>query len=354
MVDETAPPDTVDSDKDVVAEAEELIGTATLWRGQILHAAVRVGLIDALDADPAAASDLATDLDLVPERTYRLLRAMAHFGVLEEHEDRRFSLTSVGELFRRDHPRSVRSDLLFNRSEEWVRSMLHLPAILSEGEPSGFEREFDVGFFEYTASSSDFASVYTELMELASREHPERFLDALSGYDYSGIETLCDVGGGRGYFLCHLLASITHLDGVVFDLPHVIDDEGTSWARELEVADRCSYVAGDMFDRVPEADGYVLKWILHNWGDEDCRRLLSTVRESARPDVRLFIVETIVPGSDTDHDVKRLDVTMMTQTGGRERTLEEYWSLLEESGWALRGTWKPDAGAPDVLEAVPV
>lgn len=342
----------IDPVDDLVGEAEALIGTGALWRGQILYVGVELGIFTVLDADPIAVSEIVEELNLDQDRTYRLLRALAHFGVLEEDTDRRFSLTPLGELFQGDHPHSVQSDLLFNRNPAWIRSMLHLPDIVEDGDPSGFVREFGSGFFEYTAENPEFASHYNELMELASRDHPEQVLGALNEYDFSRFSRVCDVGGGRGYFLCHLLEDLPYLDGIVFDLPNVVAEEDRRWAPKLGLSDRCTYVGGDMFENVPNADAYFLKWILHNWDDEDCHRILSTIHEAAPPDGGLFVLESTVPGPAIAHDAKRLDVTMMTQVGGRERTEAEYVRLLERSGWKLEATWATEEGPLDVLEAV--
>lgn len=342
------------STADLVEDAEELIGTDAVWRGQILRAGAELGVFGLLDADPMAASDVARDLESDRDRTYRLLRAMAHFGVLEEDDGRRFALTPLGELFQADHPHSVRSDLLFNRSPEWLRSMLHLPAVVSEGAPPGFVREFGVGFFEYATSNPGFARVYNELMEFASRDHPGVFLDALGGEGFPRGSVVCDVGGGRGQFLCHLLEAIPTVEGVVFDRPSVVAETDQRWAPTLGVADRCEYVGGDMFEEVPRADCYVLKWILHNWTDDDCHRILSTIHDAGPADSRLFVLESIVPGPSTPHHAKRLDVTMMAQVGGRERTKAEYAELLERSGWALEETRGPLEGPVQVMEAVKV
>lgn len=40
------------------------------------------------------------------------------------------------------------------------------------------------------------------------------------------------------------------------------------------VAARLEYVGGDMFETVPAADAYVLKFIVHDWDDEHCLRSL--------------------------------------------------------------------------------
>lgn len=336
---------------ELVAKAEDLIDTEGLWRGRILYTGVDLGMFEVLDDDPTAATDLAAELGLNEDRTYRLLRALAYFGVLEEDENRRFWLTPVGELFRADHPHSVRTDLLFNRSPEWVLSMLHMPEVVKEGGPSGFVREFECEFFEYVESNPEFGAVYNALMEFASRDHPDQVLDALDAYDFSQFSHVCDVGGGRGHLLCHVLEAIPHLRGTVLDLPGVVTEEERRWAPKLNVTDRCTYVGGDMFERVPEADAYVLKWILHNWDDEECRQILSTVHEAAPADGRLFVIESVVPGPGTPHFAKRLDVTMMAQVGGRERTEAEYAALLERADWELVERWTPEEGPLSILEA---
>ena len=342
-------PSTPDS---VVDAAETLIGTESLWRGQILYTGVEVGLLDGLIDGPREASELAEALDLDPDRTYRLLRALAYFGVVDEADLRRFSLTSVGEVFTSAHPQSVQRDLRFNWHPAWVRSMLHLPAVVEEAGPSGFVREFGRGFFEYTTEHPDFGNRYNELMELASSDHPEQVLAAMEGYDWSRFSCVCAVGGGRGHLLCYLVNAVPGLRGIVLDRPEVVADGAARWAHELGVTDRVMYEGGDMFECVPEVDAYVLKWILHNWDDAACHDILSTVHRDAPPDGRLFVIESLVPGPDTDHPSKRLDVTMMAQVGGRERTKAEYGTLLAEAGWDLVETRALDGASVSILEAV--
>lgn len=351
MTDETGAPT---PDSGLIDEANGLIGTEGLWSGRILYTGVELGLFEILDADPTPAVDLAAQLDIDADTTYRLLRAMAHFGVLDEHEDQRFSLTSLGELFRADHPHSVQNDLLFNRSPEWATTMLYLSDVVENGGPTGFVREFECDLFEYLERNREFGDRYNALMEFASRNHPDQILGALDAYDFSRFSHICDVGGGRGRLLSHVLKANPRLQGTVLELPGVVAEEDRHWAPKLGVSERCTYVSGDMFEAVPEADAYFLKWILHNFDDEECQQLLSTIHESAPSDGRLFIIETIVPGPGMPHYAKRLDITMMVQTGGRERTEEEYAALLEQTGWGFVETWVPEEGPLSVLEAVRV
>src|SRR5262249_23269358 len=158
-------------------------------------------------------------------------------------------------------------------------------------------------------------------------------LDALTGYDFSKIKHVCDVGGGHGHMLCNLLAKYRHMTGTVLDLPSVFEDRSRLWAEQMNVADRCRYVGGGMFKEVPQADAYMMKMILHDWNDEECVEILHNVYRSAAPRGGIFIVEHVVPDPETPHFSKLFDIHMMCWGSGRERTVQEYSTLLVRAGW---------------------
>lgn len=352
MVDESSTPtNTSDQVEDPVAEAMSLVGTDKLWSGQLLYTSVQLGILEVLSDDPTAASVIADELGLHADNCYRLLRALSHFDVLEEDHDRRFRLTPIGELFQPEHPDSVRHQLLVDRSPEWVRPMLHLDEIIKEGDPNGFVREFGVDFFDYLDENPAFAEVFNTHMTARSQRETGLVLDALDGYEFAEFSHICDVGGGHGHLACRLLEAYPHLDGTVLELPSVIAEEDQLWAPKLGVGDRCTYEVGDMFDAVPEADAYFLKFILHDWDDEDCVRILLNIFDAAPPDGRVFVIEAVVPGPKASHFAKRLDMTMMVHVGGRERTEGEYAELFERADWELVETWIPEEGPLSVLEA---
>jgi hypothetical protein len=336
-----------------VGEAFELVGIDALWTGQLCYTAAEVGIFDALADGSRSAEDLATALDLDPDATYRLLRILDHYEVLREDEGQRFALTDVAELFTADHPQSVRHGLELLRSPEWVAAMSHLPDIVRDGGPDGFEREFGRDVFEYAAENPAFGERFDRWMTAVSRRHSRGVLELLGERDFSGIDTVCDVGGGQGHFLCRLLAAHPHLEGTILDRPSVAEAAPGPWAAEMGVADRCRTVGGDMFERVPEADAYLTKYVLHDWSDEECVEILSTIREAVPADGRLLVVEAIVPQSSGPHWAKRLDATMLVQMGGRERTESEYGELLRRADWEHVQTHVPEEGPLSVIEAAP-
>lgn len=334
--------------EDVEAHARSLIEGR--WASQILTTALELGLLARIGEEPTPASGVAEELDLDPDNTYRLLRALGSLGVVDESEGRRFAITPVGSLFQPGTPFHALTRL--THAPPVRAAWDHLPEIVRDGGPHGFQREFGRTIFEHRVEEPSFGRLFNAAMSSSSAPQTRWTLDALDSYDFSRFSHVCDVGGGHGHLLASLLAAVPHLEGTVLDLPDVLADEDALWAADLGVEDRCDYVVGDMFEAVPVADAHFLKRILHNWTDEECVRILDTVHNASPAGGCVFVVEGVVPGPGTPHPAKLHDVNMMAVEGGRERTIEEYEALLARSGWELVEQWNPSNGTISVVEAV--
>ena len=123
--------------------------------------------------------------------------------------------------------------------------------------------------------------------------------------------------------------------GVLFDALPVI--EGARNRLENEgIAERCEAVAGDFFESVPSGgDAYILKWIIHDWDDEHSINILRNCHGAMAENGRLLLVEAVVPHGSEPHFSKYMDLNMLIMTGGRERTEDEYRTLLKASGYRL-------------------
>jgi hypothetical protein len=212
-------------------------------------------------------------------------------------------------------------------------------------------REFGASAFEYARTNERYRRTFDQAMTGHSMFQTQLVLGALADYDFSGIDTICDVGGGHGHLLCALLADHPHLRGIVFDLPEAFDCVDDLWAAKLGLAGRCSYLGGDMFEKMPCADAYTLKMILHNWSDAECVEILRNLRESGRRRSKVFIIEHIVPGPTESHFAKLFDIHMLCWGPGRERTEPEYAELLQAAGWKHELTWYPENKAIGIVEA---
>lgn len=333
--------------------AEQAIGLIFgRWRSQILYAGVKLGVFDALASGPKNAASVAGEIGVDAGMLYRLMRALGSLGLLHEGRSKSFSLTPAGEVLRRDHPHSLRAMTLLEEGPEHYAAWKHLPVLIKEGAQNGFAREFGEGAFEYAARNPSYGAVFNQAMSSYSGMDNMLVLQALETYDFSRISHLCDVAGGHGYALCSLLAKYRHLKGTVLELPSVIANAELLWAPKIGVADRCTYVGGDMFKAVPSADAYMVKRILHDWNEAECLQILSTMHRAAPKGARVLIVEQVVPGPDVPHFSKLFDIHMLVWGSGVERTVEEYAALLERSGWKYRQTWYPPSRLLGIVEAI--
>jgi O-methyltransferase domain/Dimerisation domain len=319
------------------------------WRSQILHAGAALGVFDHLTQDEGVgAAVLAAKVGADPALLYRLMRALASIGLLAEDDRHSFRSTEAGMLLRDDNPHSLRAMALLEEGPEHYAAWKHLVAIVRDGRQDGFVREYGARLFEYARENADYGAIFNRAMTSYSAVQAQWALAALAPEDFTGVGTLCDVAGGHGYLACAFLQAYPSLSAIVFDLPEVVGDGDRLWAPKLNVADRCRHVAGDMFQEVPAADAYLLKNILHDWGDEECVRILISIRRAATEGARLFTIEHVVPGPDEPHFSKLFDIHMMCVLTGRERTAAEHAELLAAAGWRYEGLRQ----APGALQSV--
>ena len=62
-----------------------------------------------------------------------------------------------------------------------------------------------------------------------------------------------------------------------------------------------------------------MKYILHDWNDERCVKILSNCRAAMNKNGRVLVVDSVVPPGNEPGYVKLLDIEMLI-IGGRERT----------------------------------
>jgi hypothetical protein len=154
------------------------------------------------------------------------------------------------------------------------------------------------------------------------------------GYSLPEGNLVADIGGADGSVICELLAREPGRRGIVFDLPYVVPPARQVLA-DHGLVGRVDVVPGDYFKSVPAADIYVLSFILHDWDDESCLRILRNVKDAAAPGAHLVVIESVIPPGDGPHPAKLIDLTMLAMVTGRERTAEEYDKLLAAAGYTM-------------------
>ncbi len=318
---------------------------------QLVLLAVRLKVADHLAHGPRSADDLATLTGTLRDPLSRVLRGMAGLGLLEETDDGRFQLTELAQPLRADHPQSVAPSVLFTASQENTRAWAELEHTLHNGV-SGFELAFGMQRFEYLRAHPEWSSIFQSQMTLQMQQVARAVVAA---YDFSGAHTIADLGGGHGHLLATILGAYAHLRGVLFDVPQVVA-AAEEPLRRAGVLERCRLEGGDFFQVVPgDADLYLLSWILHDWPDDQARRILRTCSTCVRPGARLLLIERVLPEraepSASVRDALLGDVHMLAVLSGRERTQREFANLLDGSGFSLERVLPTDSPRM-ILEAV--
>jgi len=314
---------------------------------QAIHVLVRLEIPDRLTEGPRSASDLAIEAGAHEPSLYRLLRAVAAIGVLEELPEHRFALTELGEALRSDAVGSVAGWAAFiGRPYDW-----NVWARLFDGVTTGehpFRLEHGMGVWEYRQQRPAEVAIFNRAMNSVTGAISP---GVVAGYDFSKTAEVVDVGGGGGLLVTEILKANPGLRGILFDLPGTIAD-AHAFVNSSGVSDRCELVGGDFFKAVPSgADMYMLKSILHDWYDKEAAAILTTVRAAARPDSVLLVIEPVIAGPNEGPWPKFADLNMMVTAGGRERTREEWDQLFGSAGWRLDEV-RP-AGMSSILVARP-
>jgi demethylspheroidene O-methyltransferase len=301
---------------------------------QILHACVRLGVLERLKEGPCTVDALASQIGLSCDSTKRLLRAAQAIGLVAQRRPQgtaeRFGLGAAGaaflanpgalrmiehhELFYRDLADPVtllrNPDIPTELSRYWAYATADKPADLKAGDVDG----------------------YTALMAASQTLVCEEILDA---YDFSRHRCLLDVGGGNGTFLAAVGARVSKLELILFDLPAV-----AAHARErfdtLGMSGRAKAIGGDFRqDPLPlGADVISFVRVLHDHDDATVDLLLRKANAALAPGGVVVVAE---PMSDTPGAARVADAYfgfyLAAMKSGRPRSPEQLSVMLRRNGF---------------------
>jgi len=229
----------------------------------------------------------------------------------------------------------------------WLHTYAEALHCVRTGEPA-FKRASGLEFFDYFAAHPDEGEVFNGAMNDFGQVVSAAVVQA---YDFVGINRIVDVGGGHGTLIAAILRLYPHMNGVLFDLPHLAEGSRRAIV-DAGLDSRCEVVSGDFFQSVPAGcDAYILRWIIHDWDHDRAVAILRNCRQAMRETGRLILVETVISPGDDPHPGKLLDFLMLLGLGGQERTEAEYESLLHEAGFRLNKV-VPTASPMSIIEAV--
>ena len=153
--------------------------------------------------------------------------------------------------------------------------------------------------FDFFAQNPDRAKRFAGAMSSTSTAS----LNALISYfDWSSLgsnSTVVDIGGSQGHVCVHLAQEFPHLRFIVQDMHEVI--EGAEAKIPKDVKDKIEVTVHDMFTEQPVkgADVYLLRYVLHDWPDKYCIKVLQELVPSLKKGAKIVIQDHLLPEPGT-------------------------------------------------------
>ena len=208
-----------------------------------LSAVAELNVADGLRDGPRYYTDLAQAVGANQRSLHRAMRMLVSTGVFAEPEPGTFALTPVSDLLRSDVPGSLRDMAVMITAESHWLPWGRFTDTLRSGR-SGPQHAFGTDVFSWFQRAEN--KEQWELFNAAMTSFSSVTGEAVAAsYDFGGFRRIVDIGGGHGLLLRTLLAEVPQAEGVLFDLPSVV--EGVT----EKLGGRVECVGGDFFRACP-------------------------------------------------------------------------------------------------------
>jgi hypothetical protein len=315
------------------------------WISQAVYVAAKLGIADLLRDRPQSSVALATATGSDAPSLFRLMRALSSVGIFSQLDRDRFALSRLAENLLTNAPASLRATVI-TIGEIHYQACGDLLHSVQTGAPA-FNNVFGASLFDYLRQHGDTAEAFNQGMANVSSMLAYAVLMA---YDFAGISSIVDIGGGHGTLLEKILQFNPGMKGTVFDTASTIERAKEQLGNNAQ-GRRFSYAAGDFFTSVPHgADAYLLCGVIHDWDDNHAITILRNCRSAMTRNSRVLLVDMIVPDEGLASFSKFLDLNMLVMNGGRERTKAEFCALLNAAGYRPTRII-PTAAPQSIIEA---
>ncbi|KAK1698093.1 hypothetical protein QYE76_014790 [Lolium multiflorum] len=347
------------------AEADLVRHSLGYLKSMALHSAVKLGIADALHRCGGSASlpELLATLPLPPSKQpylARLMNVLATEGIfvaegaaVDDGDGATcvYHLNTMSRLLVSDTGINgsawrLSSCILMTTTPQIVGSALQLGKwFQSDGEATPFVMANGRSPYVVAAQDAEFNSVFNEAMAADSRYLADLVVRECSDV-FKGITSLVDVAGGTGTMARAIAKAFPHVKCSVLDLPHVI--QGSS------AQDNVEFIAGDMMEFIPSADRILLKYVLHNWSDADCVKILTRCREAiahGTKEGKVIVIDEVV-GSPSQNILEAqllMDMQMMSLFTAKERYEQDWNKIFKEAGFINYKIY-PILGVRSVIE----
>jgi len=229
------------------------------------------------------------------------------------------------------------------------KAWIYLSESLKTGK-TAFELAHGIPLFNWLEKNPEAAKLLYEANAIKSRTSYNAITDS---YDFTGINKIIDIGGGKGTLLLEILKKNSLAKGTIAELSSMVPDAKRK-IKNMDMQERCNAIECNFFKKVPAGGNiYILSNILHDWPDNQCKIILRNCHKAMISSSKLLVIEMIIPTGNRPSISKLLDLEMMVITGGSERTKEEFIELFNPSGFIISRII-PTKGDLYIIEAIKI
>jgi O-methyltransferase len=303
-----------------------------MWKAYAIQAAAHYNFATLIGEEHKTTAELAQATGAQEQWVHRVLRLLASLGIFHEVAPRTYANTKLSACLRDNVPGSLRAMARMMGTTRYRQEWGLLEETMRVGT-SAIQLLVGEELYTYLDKHPDELEIFDAAIADVSAISDGAFART---YHFSSIKTVLDLGGGKGTLLTTINTHHPHIQGTLFERPHVIEHLGAK--TRLTLADhQIELVAGDFFESVPSgADAYILKEVLHNWTDEQCIAVLKQCCQVLQPGAVVLVCEQVITPANNEGDfTKALDLLMGLEQQGGERTQDEYQALFEAAGLRL-------------------
>ncbi|KAM7498064.1 hypothetical protein LguiA_022478 [Lonicera macranthoides] len=322
------------------------------------------------------------------------MRILIHSGYFVQKEtpengELGYWLTPASRLVLRDEPLSITPFLQLALDPVIKKPWHYMSEWFQKEERTMFETAHGMTLWDYAGHESKFNNLFNDAMASDAKLIASVVVEDCAAV-FKGLESIVDVGGGTGTLAKAVAGAYPELKYTVLDLPQVVGD--------LVGSENLKFVGGDMFEAIPPANAVLLKigvghikfkfetefskieagigsvkssdkfrtgnaWILHDWNDEKCVKILNLSKEAIRSKEeggKVIIIDMVVNNCNNqkkdDNSVETqlfFDMLMMVLFTGKERTEKEWAELFKAAGFNGGFKITPILGLRSVIEVFP-
>lgn len=217
-------------------QPHEIIWTLTnqVVVSRCVHVVAELGVADHIADEVVSVKHLASACGVDADALDRVLHLLSTYGIFDRRGEG-YAHTDASRLLQAAHPMSMRAFARMMGMPVFRASIDQLEYSVRTSSPA-IQLVAADGLWPYLVDHAPEREIFGQAMTGKAAADTAAVLGA---YDFGRFDTIADIGGGRGHLLRAVLDTTTTSEGILFDLPGVIETLEIGRERATSSSTRC-------------------------------------------------------------------------------------------------------------------